>query len=102
VGLFVIKAAAPPPSRKLTDEAMSFSLVDLSVPLKHWAKLTGDPLKVAFVLRIPGQHCGFVSLLVILDDGGVDQKRWKGELVRGVIIFQQRCCIVIAVLCVRI
>jgi len=101
VGLFVIKTAAPPPSRKLTHEAMSFSLVDLSVPLKYWAKLTGDSLKVAFVLRIPGTAF-VVSLRVILDDGGVDQKRRKGELVRGVIIFQQRCCIVIAVLCVRI
>ena len=53
-GLFIIKGAAPPPSRKLTAEPWPLSLVDLSAPSKYFAKLTDDPLNVALGFRIPG------------------------------------------------
>jgi hypothetical protein len=53
-GLFIIKGTAPPLSRKLTDDANPLSFVDLRAPLKYCTKLTDDPLKVAWGLRIPG------------------------------------------------
>ena len=53
-GKLIVRGTAPPPSRKLTDTAVSLTLVDLSAPLKYCARLTDDPLKVAFGLRIPG------------------------------------------------
>ena len=47
-------------------------------------------------------NCVVVGLGVVADDGGVDEKGQKGELVCSIIVLQQRGCIVVAVSSIRI
>ena len=70
--MLIVEGTAPPTSRKLTDEALSFSSVDLSAPV---ARMTDDPLNMAFRLRIAGT-------------AGVDNKGQNGRTFDSV-VFQQ-------------
>lgn len=110
-GLFIMRGAAPPPSRKLTDSPMEPPwFVDNNPPLKYGRRLTFVPLTVPGA-RIPGTLMptfGMVSAKVsearedggsrptVADDSSVDDESQQGHLVCGSVVLQQCGGVVVA------
>lgn len=101
-GLFIMRGAAPPPSRKLTDIPIPLPVfVEAKPPLKYGARSTEVPL-YSPAARIPGtlmptfgcvsvrSQLGIlrsrVGILTVTNNGGVDNEGQKSHLVLSSVV----------------